>query len=146
MCLNSVRKLSDANICQKSVSYKNVSENCLKCVRILSENCQMQVSVINISEKIWKSIRNVSDSAMIPRFGLFKALNIVSNKEQMRPFGLQIKTTDLHNSVLKSNFIFTSFLALSWRQKKCPFCTSHPIVNPVPFRLSQWSYTMCCLV
>ena len=55
----SVRYLSE--ICQKTVSYKNVSENSHKCVRILSENCQMQISVRILSEKIWKWIRNVSD-------------------------------------------------------------------------------------
>ena len=55
----SVRYLSE--ICQKTVSYKNVSENSHKCVRILSENCQMQISVRTLSEKIWKCIRNVSD-------------------------------------------------------------------------------------
>ena len=38
-----VRYISE--ICQKTVNYKNVSENCHKCVRILSENCQMQISV-----------------------------------------------------------------------------------------------------
>ena len=46
---------------QKTVRYKNVSENNHKCVRFLSENCQMQISVRTLSEKIWKCIRNVSD-------------------------------------------------------------------------------------
>ena len=55
----SVRNVSD--ICQKSVSYKNVSEISHKCVTILSDNCQMQTSVRNLSEKIWNCIRNVSD-------------------------------------------------------------------------------------
>ena len=55
----SVKYLSE--ICQKTVSYKNISENSHKCVRILSENCQMQISVRTLSEKIWKCIRNVSD-------------------------------------------------------------------------------------
>ena len=55
----SVRYLSE--ICQKTVSYKNVSENSHKCVRIMSENCQMQICVRTLSEKIWKCIRNVSD-------------------------------------------------------------------------------------
>ena len=55
----SVRYLSE--ICQKTVSYKNVSENSHKCVRILSENCQMQISVRTLPEKIWKCIGNVSN-------------------------------------------------------------------------------------
>ena len=45
----SSNKLSD--ICQKTVSYKNVSENSHKCVRILSENCHMQISVKNSIRK-----------------------------------------------------------------------------------------------
>ena len=45
-----------------------------------------------------------SVTAMIPRFGLFKALNIFSKKDQMRQFSLEIKTTDQHNFLLKSNF------------------------------------------
>ena len=55
----SVRNVSD--ICQKSVSYKILSEISHKCVTILSDNCQMQTSVRNLSEKIWNCIRNVSD-------------------------------------------------------------------------------------
>ena len=50
-----------SKICQKTVSYKNVSENSHKCVRILPENCQLQMSVRTLSEKIWKCIRNLSD-------------------------------------------------------------------------------------
>ena len=47
--------------CQKSVSCKKLSENCLKCVRYVSEICQIQNSVRNVSRQIRKSIRKVSD-------------------------------------------------------------------------------------
>ena len=53
-----VRYLS--KICQKTVSYKNQSENSKKCVRYKSENCQLQISVRTLLEKIYKCIRNVS--------------------------------------------------------------------------------------
>ena len=84
----------------------------------------------------------IHNSAMIPRFGLFKALNIFSNKDQMRQFSLQIKTTELHNFILKSNFNLTYIVASPRKQKKLPFYCSHPD----PFRLSQWSQKICCLV
>ena len=48
-------------ICQKTISYNNVSENSHKYVRIVSENYQKQISVKTVSEKIWKYVRNVSD-------------------------------------------------------------------------------------
>ena len=54
-----VRYLSE--ICQKTVSYKNQSENSKKCVRYKSENCQLQISVRTLLENIWNCIRNVSD-------------------------------------------------------------------------------------
>ena len=55
----SVRYLSE--IGQKTVIYKNMSENCLNCVRYKSEICQIQISVTILSEKIWKCLRNVSE-------------------------------------------------------------------------------------
>ena len=48
-------------ICQKTISYNNVSENSHKYVRIVSENYQKQISVKTVSEKIWKYVRKVSD-------------------------------------------------------------------------------------
>ena len=48
------------------------------------------------------------------------------------------------NSVTISKIYSISFLALSSQQKKSPFCISHPIVNPVSFRLSRWFQTICC--
>ena len=54
-----VRYLSE--MCQKTVIYKNLSENCLNCVRYLSEICQIHISVTILSEKIWKCLRNVSE-------------------------------------------------------------------------------------
>ena len=47
---NTVRYLSE--ICQKTVSYKNQSENSKKCVRYKSENCQLQISVRTLLENI----------------------------------------------------------------------------------------------
>ena len=73
----SVRYLSE--ICQKNVSYKNVSENSHKCVRILSENCQMQICVRNLSEKIWKYIRNVLDFINVSVLHLENCLKSVRN-------------------------------------------------------------------
>ena len=75
--------------------------------------------------------------AMIPRLGLFKSLYIFSNKDQMKPFKLQIKTIDLHNFILKSYSKLTSLLVSSRQQKECPFRTTHFLVYPVALRLSR---------
>ena len=49
------------DICQKTVSYKNVSENCLKYVISLSEKCQILISIRTVSDNIWKCIMIKSD-------------------------------------------------------------------------------------
>ena len=49
-----------SEICQKTVSFKNLSENHLNCVRYLSEMCQIQISVIILSEKFCKCLKYVS--------------------------------------------------------------------------------------
>ena len=49
-----------SEICQKTVIYKNLSENHLNCVRYMSEICQIQISVIIMSEKFWKCLKYVS--------------------------------------------------------------------------------------
>ena len=56
-----VRYLSE--ISQKTVSYKNVSENSLNYVRILSENCQIQICVRTLSEKISDQILSLQKGA-----------------------------------------------------------------------------------
>ena len=45
---------------QKTVSFKNVSDNCLNCVIYLSEDCQIQNSVRNLSGENQKCIQNLS--------------------------------------------------------------------------------------
>ena len=49
-----------SEICQKTVSFKNLSEKHLNCVRFLSEMCQIQISVIILSEIFWKCLIYVS--------------------------------------------------------------------------------------